>query len=130
MLAYIPSPYNPSPRPLGPPIGTAPLDLAKSREEGEQLGNAVQRLVDDLGLKVTLKAEGVPREDVQTIATRAVGEEKKGTRSGKRWSTCWRAFMSSWVFPVKEYLYLLRKLKVDLLGPVHLMERNSCLFPS
>ncbi|PWN49386.1 Dehydroquinate synthase-like protein [Violaceomyces palustris] len=64
-LAYIPPPHNPSPTPLGAAVGS--------------VAEAVQSLVDQLGLHSTLKGEGVPRNEVELIATRATGEDKKGS---------------------------------------------------
>ncbi|KAN0061323.1 hypothetical protein ACQY0O_006169 [Thecaphora frezii] len=77
-LDYIPPPYNPDPKPLAPAIGSAtePRDRADLVRRGVEVGKAVQRLINDLGLHVTLKSEGVERQQLETITARAVGPDK------------------------------------------------------
>lgn len=75
-LDFIPAPYNPSPSPLGPVSGVIALQqgdelkqsIEKARKRGVQVGKAVARLVDDLGLHTTLKSSNVPESDLDGIA--------------------------------------------------------------
>ncbi|EPQ31416.1 uncharacterized protein PFL1_00751 [Pseudozyma flocculosa PF-1] len=76
-LEYIPAPFNPSPQPLAPAVGSATsLDAAQLRSKGAEVGKAVDRLVRDLDLHVTLKSQGVPREDLEKITQRTLGADK------------------------------------------------------
>jgi alcohol dehydrogenase class IV len=75
-LAHIPAPYNPSPSPLGPVPSVLALHkgdelketIGQARKNGVEVGKAVQRLIDDLGLTTTLKSSNVPEQDLDTIA--------------------------------------------------------------
>ncbi|PWN90780.1 Dehydroquinate synthase-like protein [Acaromyces ingoldii] len=76
-LDFIPAPYNAAPAPLAAPVsikssltGVAlEAELAAARQRGVQVATAVQRLVDDLGLRTTLQSAGVPRKDIDSIAS-------------------------------------------------------------
>jgi len=75
-LDYIPAPFNSTPAPLSTVPGVLALQkgkeldqtIEKARERGVNVGKAVQRLVDDLGLHTTLKESKVPEKDLETIA--------------------------------------------------------------
>jgi alcohol dehydrogenase class IV len=75
-LDLIPAPYNPSPSPLGLPSSILASQsgdelkqtVEKARKRGVEVGKAVQRLVDNLGLHTTLKSSNVPENDLDTIA--------------------------------------------------------------
>lgn len=85
-LDFIPAPYNPSPQPLPEPTsikaslsGSAlEQELVKARQRGVLVGKAVQRLVDDLGLRTTLKSANVPRSDIDGIASHVTGGQAAG----------------------------------------------------
>lgn len=86
-LPFIPAPYNAAPAPLGVPVGAdgrAPSqdEIKALREKATLVGDAVQKLVDDLGLHSTLKGCGLGPEQTEIIATKVTGEEKKG---GEYW---------------------------------------------
>lgn len=73
-LQFIPPPYNPNPAPLGQEAKEDEL-----RKKAEQVGLAIQKLVDDLGLHSTLKACGLERGETEIVATKVTGEDKKGS---------------------------------------------------
>ncbi|KAJ9474104.1 putative Alcohol dehydrogenase 4 (putative) [Pseudozyma hubeiensis] len=83
-LPFIPAPYNPNPAPLGPSVGTGKNDPSESelkvlREKATAVGDAVQKLVDDLGLHSTLKGCGLDAQQPEIVATKTTGEAKKGS---------------------------------------------------
>ncbi|SJX64169.1 related to Lactaldehyde reductase [Sporisorium reilianum f. sp. reilianum] len=83
-LTFIPAPYNPSPAPLGAPVGASGTEPSQDeikalREKACLVGDAVQKLVDDLGLHSTLKGCGVGPEQTEIVATKVTGEDKKGS---------------------------------------------------
>jgi alcohol dehydrogenase class IV len=75
-LDFIPPPYNTDPSPLGTVPGVLALQkgseldesIERARKRGVEVGKAVQRLVDDLGLHSTLKEYNVPEKDFDEIA--------------------------------------------------------------
>ncbi|SNX85829.1 related to Lactaldehyde reductase [Melanopsichium pennsylvanicum] len=83
-LPFIPAPYNPSPTPLGAPVGTisekniSEQQLQELRNKVSLVGDAIQKLVDDLGLHSTLKGCGLGREETEVVATKVTGEDEKG----------------------------------------------------
>ncbi|EST04510.1 Alcohol dehydrogenase, iron-type [Kalmanozyma brasiliensis GHG001] len=85
-LPFIPAPYNSSPAPLGTPVGAngdaTDEQLKELREKATLVGDAVQKLVDDLGLHSTLKSCGLGPEEPEIVATKVTGEDKKG---GEYW---------------------------------------------
>jgi alcohol dehydrogenase class IV len=84
-LDYIPRPYNPSPAPLDAVPGVLAVQkgdelkqtLEKARKRGVEVGKAVQRLVDDLGLHSTLQGSKVPEKDIETIASHISQDNKE-----------------------------------------------------
>lgn len=83
-LPFIPAPYNSNPTPLGAPVGSdgkeaSQEELKALREEATLVGDAVQMLVDDLGLHSTLKGCGLGPEEPELVATKVTGEAKKGS---------------------------------------------------
>ena len=85
-LQFIPSPFNSSPAPLSAAPGALRL-AAPSRQQlgkqGEQVADAVQKLIDEIGCKTTLKSAKIPAEEIETIATRETGPEKKDSKLWK-----------------------------------------------
>lgn len=82
-LPFIPAPYNASPTPLTAPVGVhggevGADQLKELREKAGKVGDAIQKLVDDLGLHSTLKGCGVERGETEVVATKVTGEDKKG----------------------------------------------------
>lgn len=80
-LQFIPAPYNPNPQPLGAPVGSdgEEVDEKELRTKGKQVGDAIQNLIDDLGLHSTLKGCGLDRDQPEIVATKTTGEDKKGS---------------------------------------------------
>lgn len=85
-LDFIPAPYNLNPAPLSAVPGVLALQtdneleqtVKKARKRGVEVGKAVQRLVDELGLHSTMKEYNVPEEDLETIAHHvSQGNEEK-----------------------------------------------------
>ncbi|UZJ57386.1 hypothetical protein CBS101457_006706 [Exobasidium rhododendri] len=75
-LDFIPPPYNLNQAPLGTIPGVLAIQqgselkdtIEKARKRGVEVGKAVQRLVDELGLHSTLKEYKVPEKDLDEIA--------------------------------------------------------------
>ncbi|KIS67858.1 uncharacterized protein UMAG_03914 [Mycosarcoma maydis] len=87
-LAFIPAPYNPTPAPLGNSVATDAKDVCEQelktlRQNATLVGDAVQRLVDDLGLHTTLKECGLRPEETDVVATKITGDHHKG---GEYWN--------------------------------------------
>ncbi|KAK0525108.1 hypothetical protein OC835_005721 [Tilletia horrida] len=83
-LDYIPAPFNPRPAPLGTPVGgTTSLSVEEKQVRGKQVGDAVQALIEHLGLTSTLTQYKVPREDLKTIAGHATGKDGLESEKGK-----------------------------------------------
>ncbi|CAD6919112.1 unnamed protein product [Tilletia controversa] len=75
-LSYIPAPYNPAPVPLGVPVGGSTTTTDEERRQrGVRVGDAVQALIAELGLATTLSEYRVPKDDLKTIASHAVGKD-------------------------------------------------------
>jgi len=83
-LSYIPTPYA-APSAVEPSLGSSPVDLRRARDRGVKVGEAVQNLINDLGLKSTLKGCGLKKEDVELSADRAVAV-MGGEKGGERWT--------------------------------------------
>lgn len=84
-LPFIPAPFNPNPTPLTAPAGAltqadvTPQQLNELRQSATNVGNAITKLVDDLGLHSTLKGCGLGPEQLEIVATNTTGEAKKGS---------------------------------------------------
>lgn len=83
-LPFIPAPYNANPQPLSAPVGAltgdvSPQELQQLRDRASAVGDAIQKLVDELGLHSTLKGCGLGPEEPAIVATKVTGEDKKGS---------------------------------------------------
>ncbi|KAE8251426.1 hypothetical protein A4X13_0g4000 [Tilletia indica] len=84
-LNYIPAPFNPTPAPLGVPVGGlqvlsgAQVLSDHIKQRGVRVGDAVQALIQALGLTRTLGEYNVPRDDLATIASHASGKDGPGS---------------------------------------------------
>jgi len=83
-LDYIPAPFNPQPSPLSAPVGSSDSpSRAEQARRGKLVGDAVEALVQQLGLATSLSAYKVPRDDLSGIAAHAVGKDAEGSEKHK-----------------------------------------------
>ncbi|PWY96964.1 Dehydroquinate synthase-like protein [Testicularia cyperi] len=78
-LPFIPAPFNPSPAPLLssplPPNNPSAAQIDALRHSAAKVADAIQALVDSLGLKTTLKDRGLDPNQPEIVADQVAGKD-------------------------------------------------------